>query len=81
MSWRLEWHGCFDQRRMTKKPPRSGALGPRERPRGVRGGAPAPPAAVYAPRPAGYARGLQRKSPILACLLSLMPEVGQIYVE
>ena len=42
--------------------------------------APAPPATGYAPRPAGYGRGLQRKSPMLACLLSLMPGVGQIYV-
>ncbi len=42
--------------------------------------APTPPVAAYAPRPAGYARGLQRKSPMLAGLLSLMPGVGQIYV-
>jgi hypothetical protein len=38
------------------------------------------PAAAYTPGSATYARGLHRKSPMLACLLSLMPGVGQIYV-
>ena len=44
--------------------------------------APAPPAAVHAPyaAPAGAAAGRQRKSPVLAGLLSLMPGIGQIYV-
>jgi hypothetical protein len=42
--------------------------------------APPLPAAAYAPGSATYARGLHRKSPMLACLLSLMPGVGQIYV-
>ena len=44
--------------------------------------APAPPAAVHAPyaAPAGAAAGRQRKSPVLAGLLSLMPGAGQIYV-
>ena len=41
---------------------------------------PAPPAVAYTPGSATYARGLHRKSPMLACLLSLMPGVGQIYV-
>ena len=42
--------------------------------------APPLPAAAYTPGSATYARGLHRKSPMLACLLSLMPGVGQIYV-
>lgn len=41
---------------------------------------PVPPAAAYSPASVKYAHGLQRKSPMLACLLSLMPGVGQIYV-
>ena len=32
------------------------------------------------PVTAGRTRGLQHKSPVVACLLSLMPGVGQIYV-
>ena len=45
----------------------------------------APPAAVHAGHapyaaPAGAAAGRQRKSPVLAGLLSLMPGAGQIYV-
>ena len=47
--------------------------------------APAPPVAVHAGHapyaaPAGSAAGRQRKSPVLAGLLSLMPGAGQIYV-
>ncbi len=47
--------------------------------------APVPPAAVHAGHapyaaPAGTAAGRQRKSPVLAGLLSLMPGAGQIYV-
>ena len=47
--------------------------------------APAPPTAVHAGHapyaaPAGAAAGRQRKSPVLAGLLSLMPGAGQIYV-
>jgi len=38
------------------------------------------PAAAYTPGSTTYTRGLHRKSPMLACLLSLMPGVGQIYV-
>ncbi len=47
---------------------------------------PAPPMQAAQPQPpvhqavAGRARGLQPKSPVVACLLSLMPGVGQIYV-
>jgi hypothetical protein len=41
---------------------------------------PPPQAAAYATRPAAARPGLHRKSPGLACLLSLMPGVGQIYV-
>ena len=41
-----------------------------------------PPAASYAAPAAavGRVRGLQHKSPFIACVLSLMPGVGQIYV-
>ena len=41
-----------------------------------------PPAASYAVPAAavGRVRGLQHKSPFIACALSLMPGVGQIYV-
>ena len=44
--------------------------------------APSHSAAGYAASPAGTgrARGLQPKSPVLACVLSLMPGVGQLYV-
>ena len=44
--------------------------------------APPQPAATYAvsATAAGQARGLQPKSPFVACALSLMPGVGQIYV-
>ena len=52
--------------------------------------APPPPTPAAQPQPAaGYAvpgglagrtRGLQHKSPVVACLLSLMPGVGQIYI-
>ncbi len=43
---------------------------------------PALPAASYAApaAAAGRVRGLQHKSPFIACVLSLMPGVGQIYV-
>ncbi len=44
---------------------------------------PTPPAAgaqFLPPVTAGRTRGLQHKSPVVACLLSLMPGVGQIYV-
>lgn len=39
-----------------------------------------PPAPSRAGGPAGRTGGLQHKSPAVACLLSLMPGVGQIYV-
>ena len=40
-----------------------------------------PPAASYAvPAAAVRVQGLQHKSPFIACVLSLMPGVGQIYV-
>lgn len=44
--------------------------------------APPQPAAGYAApvAGAGRSRGLQPKSPVVACILSLMPGVGQIYV-
>ncbi|MDA1094112.1 MAG: DUF5668 domain-containing protein [Acidobacteria bacterium] len=39
-----------------------------------------PSATAYAPPPAEWRPALHRKSPGLACLLSLMPGVGQVYV-
>ena len=45
--------------------------------------APPPPAVSYAlpAAAAGRVPGLQHKSPFIACVLSLMPGVGQIYVD